>query len=314
MAVDLSAVDGFANGWFVAGFSDELPAKGVLPLRYFGVDLVLFRTEAGAAVILDAHCPHMGAHFGYESVVRGDCIECPFHAWRFGPDGVCQHIPYEDDVPRKARVRSWPVAERNGMIFVWHHRRGAAPNWQIPVLEQHGDSAWTAWSHSRMDIKTHPREIIENVADKQHFPRVHRTELEHFENVFDAHKATQIARGVAYPQPGQRDAFEITATYFGPGYQVSWMQGVLNSVLVNAHTPIDAKRLHLRFGVMIRDTGDHRRNELFKAGYIDNLTNGFLEDVAIWEHKVYRKSPLLVRNDGPIGKVRRWYGQFYEDT
>ena len=313
MAVDLSTVTGFANGWFVAAFSDELQPGDVRPIRYFATDLVLFRTESGKPVILDAHCPHMGAHFGYDSHVKGECIECPFHAWLFDKDGACTHIPYQEDIPRKARVRSWPTVERNGMIFIWHHRDGASPGWEIPIIEQHGDSAWTAWKHSRMDIKTHPKEIIENVADKQHFPRVHRTNIVQFDNVFEDHKATQIAHGIAFPRPGQKDEFHITATYFGPGYQVSRMDGVLSSVLVNAHTPIEAKLLHLRFGVMIKDTGDRARNDLFQAGYIDNLTSGFLEDVAIWEHKVYRKSPLLVRNDGPIGKVRRWYGQFYED-
>lgn len=312
MAVDLSKVSGFANGWFVVAFSDELAVGGVQPIRYFASDLVLFRTESGAATILDAHCPHMGAHFGYDSVVKGERIECPFHAWQFGRDGKCAHIPYQDEIPRKARVRSWPTAELNGLIFVWHHREGAAPTWQIPTIDEHNADGWTDWSHSRMDIKTHPREIIENVADKQHFPRVHRTNITRFENVFEDHKATQLAEGIAYPRPGQVDNFKITATYFGPGYQVSWMHGVLSSVLVNAHTPIDDNLLHLRFGVMIRDTGSAKRNEQFAGGYIENLTKGFLEDVSIWEHKVYRTSPLLLKNDGPIGKVRRWYGQFYE--
>jgi 3-ketosteroid 9alpha-monooxygenase subunit A len=312
MAVDLSTVSGFPNGWFVAAFSDELAPGGVQPIRYFATDMVLFRTEAGDAVILDAHCPHMGAHLGYDSVVKDGCIECPFHAWVFDNNGVCTHIPYQQEIPRKARLRAWHVAERNGMIFVWHHREGAAPSWQIPELVEHGAQGWTTWGHSRMDIKTHPKEIIENVADKQHFPRVHRTHLTRFDNVFEGHVATQITEGVAYPRPGQKDTFKLDATYYGPAYQITKMDGVLSSVLVNAHTPIEDKLLHLRFGVMIRDTGDRARNEKFKAGYVDNLTKGFLEDVAIWEHKVYRKSPLLLKNDGPIGKVRRWYGQFYE--
>lgn len=311
MAVDLSTVQGFANGWFVVAFADELKPGDIKPIRYFATDLVLFRTESGEPVVLDAHCPHMGAHLGHASVVKGECIECPFHAWLFGKDGVCVDIPYEDEIPRKAKLRKWPTRERNGIIFVWHHRKGAPPDWEIPVIEQFGDPKWTNWSHSVMDIKTHPKEIIENIADKQHFPRVHRTDIHKFENVFDAHTALQLAEGTAYPQPGQRDDFKIAATYYGPGYQVSQMDGVLRSVLVNAHTPIEAKLLHLRFGVMIADTGSDERNRRFAAGYVQNLTSGFLEDVAIWEHKVYRKAPLLVRNDGGIGAVRRWYGQFY---
>jgi 3-ketosteroid 9alpha-monooxygenase subunit A len=45
--------------------------------------------------------------------------------------------------------------------------------------------------------------------------------------------------------------------------------------------------------------------------YVENLRLGFHEDIAIWENKVYRESPRLVDGDGPIGKLRAWYKQFY---
>ncbi|BAZ11746.1 hypothetical protein NIES4071_35720 [Calothrix sp. NIES-4071] len=31
----------FSNGWFCVAYSNELPLKKVIPLRYFGKDLVL---------------------------------------------------------------------------------------------------------------------------------------------------------------------------------------------------------------------------------------------------------------------------------
>src|SRR5688572_14341605 len=67
-------------GWFVVAYSDELPVRGVLPLSYFGTELVLFRDETGAAHVLDAHCPHLGAHLGHGGVVAGGSIRCPFHS------------------------------------------------------------------------------------------------------------------------------------------------------------------------------------------------------------------------------------------
>ena len=54
--------EGFARGWFVVSFSEELAVGDVKPMQYFGKHLVLFRTESGSPKILDAHCPHMGAH------------------------------------------------------------------------------------------------------------------------------------------------------------------------------------------------------------------------------------------------------------
>ena len=40
-------------GWFQVAYSEELPAGAVRPLRYFGRDLVLFRTENGEPRLLD---------------------------------------------------------------------------------------------------------------------------------------------------------------------------------------------------------------------------------------------------------------------
>ena len=52
----------FPEGWFRIGYSEELAVGQVVPLRYFGRALVLFRTESGIAQVLDAHCAHLGAH------------------------------------------------------------------------------------------------------------------------------------------------------------------------------------------------------------------------------------------------------------
>src|SRR5262249_44680373 len=55
----------YPDGWFQVAYADELAPGDVVPLRYFGRDLVLYRTQDGAPHVLDAHCPHMGAHLGY---------------------------------------------------------------------------------------------------------------------------------------------------------------------------------------------------------------------------------------------------------
>jgi Rieske [2Fe-2S] domain len=54
----------YATGWYQVGYSAELAAGDVRPLMYFDQDLVLFRTEGGEAALLDAYCPHLGAHRG----------------------------------------------------------------------------------------------------------------------------------------------------------------------------------------------------------------------------------------------------------
>lgn len=302
---------GFARGWFVISFSDELAVSEVRPLRYFDKDLVLFRTESGAAQVLDAHCPHMGAHFGYGGRVRGEHIVCPFHAWEFGGDGKCAAIPYAQKIPPKAKTRCWPVMERNGMIFVWHDPERGEPEYEIPVIPEYGTASWTVWHHSMLEVRTHPSAIVENVADTAHFVPVHGTHVEKFETVYEGHTATQLNSGFAYPLGGGKDTYTIRATYHGPAYQVSHMQANLNGVLVNAHTPVDADHLHLRFGVMIEKREDDK-TRMYADAFVSNLRDGFLQDVRIWETKRYLDRPALCEGDGPIMRVRKWYRQFYQ--
>ena len=50
----------------------------------------------GIVRIVDAYCPHLGANMAAGGkVVRSDCLECPFHGWKFdGETGKLVDIPY----------------------------------------------------------------------------------------------------------------------------------------------------------------------------------------------------------------------------
>ena len=64
----------FPNGWFQIAYSDELQPGDVIPVHAVGKHLVLFRTESGAPNVLDAYCPHLGAHLGYGGLIEGEVI------------------------------------------------------------------------------------------------------------------------------------------------------------------------------------------------------------------------------------------------
>ena len=98
------------TGWFMVGWSAEFGASEVRPLRYFGEDLVAYRDGSGELHVLSGHCRHLGAHIGHGGKVVGDCVECPFHGWRWGPDGTNRYIPYQPDRPNlRTRVRDQRV-------------------------------------------------------------------------------------------------------------------------------------------------------------------------------------------------------------
>ena len=70
---------------------DEVPSGDWV----VGKTLAVFRGEDGRAHALDAYCCHNGANLAAGGLVKGSCLECPFHGWQFrGDDGKCTHIPY----------------------------------------------------------------------------------------------------------------------------------------------------------------------------------------------------------------------------
>src|SRR4051812_5445857 len=100
--------DHIATGWYQIGWTDDFPPGTAVPLHYFDQELVAFRTAAGAVSVLDAYCPHLGAHLGYGGTVEDDCIRCPFHGWAYDSDGRDVDIPYgRKELKANVAVRSW---------------------------------------------------------------------------------------------------------------------------------------------------------------------------------------------------------------
>lgn len=89
----------FPNGWYVLAESREVKSGCAISVDCLGENFVVFRSnKSGKVFVLDAYCPHMGANLGVGGIVRGDCVECPFHEWKFsGETGECVNIPYSKD-------------------------------------------------------------------------------------------------------------------------------------------------------------------------------------------------------------------------
>jgi 3-ketosteroid 9alpha-monooxygenase subunit A len=314
LAADGAASTKFAQGWYLLCWSSELEPSEVKPLRYFANDYVLFRGEDGRATLLDAHCPHLGAHLGYGGRVDGNDIICPFHAWRFGSSGRCTEVPYASRIPPRAAVNAYRVQEHSGMIVAYFGAEGSEPDYEVPVIEEMGHPAWTPLEATHMEIATHPREVVENIADFAHFGPVHKTYIDDFQVIIDGPRATQRSIGYGYGLKGERIDLVSVATYHGPAIQFTRLNWGYDMLLINAHTPIEENKLFLRFGVMVKAGEGVTLPPAVLEGYIGAARDGYLEDVAIWENKRWRDQPIFADGDGPIGEVRKWYTSFYPDA
>jgi phenylpropionate dioxygenase-like ring-hydroxylating dioxygenase large terminal subunit len=304
----------YADGWFQVAYSDELAPGAVMPLRYFGRDLVLFRTESGAAQILDAYCPHMGAHLGHGGKVVGDCVECPFHAWRFDGAGACAAIPYADKIPPRARLKSWPVREVNGLIMVWYHAAGAAPTWEVPVIAEVGSDEWTPYERRRWKVRSHNQEMAENAVDRAHFLYVHgMAEMPTTQAEVDGHVLRVLSES-KYVTKGGKVAGSVESISWGFGFATTRFKGIVETLLVASVTTIDENDVDVRFSFTVRKLPHKDVTKTVGRAFIAEIERQLNQDIPIWENKRYVAPPLLCDGDGPIGLFRKWVKQFYSEA
>ena len=301
----------YADGWFQVAYSDELAAGDVLPLKYFGRDLVVFRTESGRACVLDAHCPHLGAHLGHGGCVVGESISCPFHAWKFDGDGQCTDVPYASKIPKKAGLGAWPVVEANGLVMVWHHGAGEAPSWAPPAVAEHENDAWTPYEKRRWQIRTHNQEMAENAVDSAHFLYLHGTqEMPESHAVADGPLLHVRSKTVAKAY-GQRVSGEIDVRCWGFGFTTTRFTGIVETLLVSSVTPIDDTTVDVRFTFTVKKGPTDQVTSIVGDKYRAEIERQLEADIPIWENKKYIHPPALCEGDGPIGIYRKWARQFY---
>ena len=156
--------------WYTIYHADQLKPQDVVPLRYFGRDLVLFRTQSGKPQLLDAFCPHLGAHLGVGGFVEGESVVCPFHNWAWDGSGKCTSIPYADKMPPRMntlRIRHYELIEKNQMIYAWFHPENKKPFLDMPEISQTTEAQWGPPKRFRWTMKVH----IQEMAEMQWMPR-----------------------------------------------------------------------------------------------------------------------------------------------
>jgi phenylpropionate dioxygenase-like ring-hydroxylating dioxygenase large terminal subunit len=303
----------YPNGWFQVAYSDELANGAVQPLKYFGRDLVLFRDNEGKAHVLDAHCPHLGAHLGHGGEVTGNSIRCPFHAWCFDGSGACTEVPYAKKIPPKARVNAWNVREVNGLILVWYHGAGLAPQWEVPVIPEYQAADWTPYQKRRWTIRTRCQEMAENSVDSAHFRYLHKTQnLPDPVADMDGHKFHMRSSTVMMTKGGEVEGW-VESNLHGFGFVTTRFTGLVETLLVSSSTSIDEEHVDVRFSFSVKDVGHPGMTRGIGKAFIAEIERQLGQDIPIWENKVYFDKPMLCDGDGPIALFRRWVRGLYSD-
>lgn len=126
--------------WYVAGFAWELKDKPVAR-TLLSRPMVLFRTEDGVAALED-RCCHRELPLSC-GTLEGGRLRCGYHGLLFDGCGVCVEIPGQDRIPSKARVKSYPLRERDQILWVWvGSTPDSQPDRDPPAYRWHHDPAY----------------------------------------------------------------------------------------------------------------------------------------------------------------------------
>jgi len=322
---------GYASGWYQVGWSGEFVAGAdAVPMKYFEMELVCYRTEGGALRLSDAFCLHLGAHMGFGGTVEGDCLVCPFHGWKWDAEGKNVDIPYSDPDRMKLRIGQREVREVDGLVLMWYGVDGEPPTWEpFPMLPEECDADaeyWPVWPHAGKcwtGMKFPPQVASENSGDAAHFHYVHgaagvpvveawesdkhwfRTS---YEASFGGHRPTTWAT------PHGPVAGRITTTCYGMGLAAGKIESFDTVYTLASTTPIDRNTSDHRATVWVpRKRGDGSdMDETLRDRWAKQQISQHEADFPVWENMTYIARPAFAATEvKSFHALRRWIEDQY---
>lgn len=162
-----------ADAWYVACTADEIETKP-LGRQICGERMVFYRNQSGTVVALEDFCPHRGAPLSLGFVRDGNLV-CGYHGLSMGCDGRVESMPGQR-VKGFPAIRSFPVIERYGFIWVWP---GDAAEADAAKLHHHywAESEEWAYGGGLYHINCDYRLMVDNLMDLTHETYVHASSI-----------------------------------------------------------------------------------------------------------------------------------------
>lgn len=159
------------NTWYVAGFSDELDGQDFVARKFLGVDVVMMRHSDGRIAALEDVCPHRLMPLSAGKRVN-DELQCGYHGMRFAITGTCTLAPGQSHIPAQACLRSFPLMERHGLLWIWMGQADKADAALIPDIRWNDHPEWTP-SRGYHHVEADFRLSVDNLMDLGHESWVH---------------------------------------------------------------------------------------------------------------------------------------------
>lgn len=164
------------NCWYVGAWLHEVQGEAILARQLLSKRVIFFRSSSGAVSALEDRCSH---RFAPLSIGRhtGDGVRCMYHGLVFDGKGICVEEPGVKGVSKGSDIRSYPVSEKDGFIWIWMGDPAMADTVLIPnCTYQSQPSVWD-WEPRYRYFNADYRLILDNLLDFSHLTFVHENTL-----------------------------------------------------------------------------------------------------------------------------------------
>jgi len=333
---------GYPNTWFKVADVRDIPSdysKGAYRIDALGEALMLFRLPA-------AHLHAFESQGDADDLSEGRVVTLVESSLPAG----CDPLKLAD-LPKARLAQRWCTKEINQMVFIWHHDdndkahaeqaqteggaevtasesqrtapRLALPDWEIPVIP--GMEGWRFHGKVSHEIACHLQEIPENGADNAHLEYIHGDFLlswlgkiirHTWDGVWETQPAplAHVAKLTLKQQVtvlGRRmplTALDSNVLQVGPALvQLIFPTPLGKVAVIETVTPVYSTLQRAQNVLWAEPTVPRFMAKVFLMG----LVVQFERDIPVWNFKHFLRRPLVLREDGPILKYRRWMRQFY---
>lgn len=164
------------NCWYQAAWCTEIEKGQLLARTLLNEPVVLFRDADGKVGALEDRCCHRATPLRLGEVVP-EGVQCGYHGMVFAADGKCVRIPGQDSIPPQAKVRSYPIVEKQEFVWIWMGDPALADESEIIDYPYNDDHENWPHKHGMYHVKCNYMLLIDNLMDLTHIPFIHRNTI-----------------------------------------------------------------------------------------------------------------------------------------
>jgi vanillate O-demethylase monooxygenase subunit len=161
------------NAWYALARRDEIGER-LTPHQVLGERIVAYRKADGTAVALEDACPHRKLPLSM-GTRQGDRIVCGYHGLTFDGTGACVAAPTQGRIPTSARVKSYPVADKWGLVWIWMGDAAKADTGKLVSIESAATPGFGLTNGESMTCACDYLYLVDNLLDPSHVAWVHVT-------------------------------------------------------------------------------------------------------------------------------------------